>query len=103
MEGIANDSLTLPEVAELLRVTPAAVRNWVADGRLPSQRMPNGRRIVQREDLDRMLEENPRLGKAKPRRGPPPTAPPREDWTEAPEEASFDLASSAAPHGGRAS
>src|SRR5580700_524986 len=91
---IGEQALTLPEIADMLQVTQAAVRNWVREGRLVSERMPNGRRIVQRSDLERMLDDNPRLGKPKPRGDKPARAPRREDWSEAPEEAALDLASS---------
>jgi len=41
--------------------------------------MPNGRRIVQRSDLERMLDDNPRLGKPKPRGGKLAREPRREE------------------------
>jgi excisionase family DNA binding protein len=44
--------LTVKEAAEILRVTPRTVRNWIRDKRLPVVRA--GRRVlIAREEVDR--------------------------------------------------
>jgi excisionase family DNA binding protein len=46
--------MTVFEVAELLRVNPQTVRNWIDKGSLPAARV--GRRVrIRRSDLDRIL------------------------------------------------
>lgn len=57
--------LTVAEVAELLRLNPQTVRNWIDAGSLPAVRV--GRRVrIKRSDLDRILESG--------YRGTPPPA-----------------------------
>ena len=47
--------LTVAEVAEILRLNPQTVRNWIDAGTLPAIRV--GRRVrIKRVDLDRILE-----------------------------------------------
>jgi excisionase family DNA binding protein len=58
---MAEGFVTVFEVAELLKVNPQTVRNWIVKGTLPAVRV--GRRVrIRRVDLDRMLgtgaEEN---------------------------------------------
>jgi excisionase family DNA binding protein len=48
--------LTVAEVAEILRLNPQTVRNWIDAGTLPAIRI--GRRVrIKRADLDRILED----------------------------------------------
>lgn len=48
------DVLTVPEVAASLRVTPATIRNWIAQGTIVALR--NGRHYrIPRRELDRLL------------------------------------------------
>src|SRR5437016_7906880 len=48
--------LTVAEVAEMLKLNPQTVRNWIDQGSLPALRV--GRRVrIKRSDLERMLEE----------------------------------------------
>ena len=48
--------LTVQEIAELLKVNPQTVRNWIDTGRLPAIRI--GRRVrVRQADLDRILAQ----------------------------------------------
>jgi excisionase family DNA binding protein len=47
--------LTVAEVAEILRLNPQTVRNWIDAGSLPAIHV--GRRVrIKRADLDRILE-----------------------------------------------
>lgn len=52
------DFYTVNQVAELLGVSPAAVRNMIYRGNLPARRW-GGRLIVLREDLERFLRSLP--------------------------------------------
>ncbi len=54
--------------------------------------------LVLRSDLDRLLQEEPSLGRPKTRTVVEPTK--RSDWSDAPEQATFDLASSVELPGG---
>lgn len=96
---IEHDLLTLPQIAEMLRLNPSTVRGWVNRGQLPAQKVDGKKWLVYRQDLEALLAAQPRLGK--PHRSPgtpaseqdPRVAP--EDWSEAPNRAVRDLASSA--------
>jgi excisionase family DNA binding protein len=47
--------LTVAEVAEMLKLNPQTVRNWIDQGSLPALRV--GRRVrIRRSDLNRLLE-----------------------------------------------
>ena len=48
--------LTVAEVAAELRVNPATVRLWVSGGKLKAKRAGQRKLLVQRSELDRMLE-----------------------------------------------
>ena len=48
--------LTVAEVAAELRVTPATVRFWISRGKLKARRAGQRKLLVQRSELDRMLE-----------------------------------------------
>lgn len=48
--------LTLAEIAEELRVSPATVRLWVSRGKLKAKRAGQRKLLVQRSELNRMLE-----------------------------------------------
>lgn len=55
--GPAEDPwLTLAEIAQELRVTPATVRLWVSRGKLKAKRAGQRKLLVQRSELNRMLE-----------------------------------------------
>jgi excisionase family DNA binding protein len=48
--------LTVADVAELLKLNPQTVRNWIDQGSLPALRI--GRRVrIRRSDLERVLEQ----------------------------------------------
>jgi len=54
--GFEESFLTVAEVAEMLKLNPQTVRNWIDQGSLPALRV--GRRVrIKRSDLERMLEE----------------------------------------------
>jgi excisionase family DNA binding protein len=63
---MAEDLLTVPEVAELLKLKEGTIRTWLRDGKLPGfilgSRQAGWR--VRRSDIDRFIEET-RQGKAK--------------------------------------
>lgn len=48
--------LTLAEIAQELRVNPATVRLWVSRGKLKAKRAGQRKLLVQRSELNRMLE-----------------------------------------------
>jgi excisionase family DNA binding protein len=77
--------LTLAEIADELRLSPATIRSWVAKGLLEATRAGRRKWLVRRSDLDRMLareEEVHRqraalnLGELLPRREPVDTVSP---------------------------
>jgi excisionase family DNA binding protein len=93
---IDDQLLTLPEIAETLGMNPSTVRLWVREGRLQAEKM--GRKwMVRRVDLERMLAEQPQVGHP---RGAASASRTPEEWSEQPERAMLDLASSALPLGG---
>lgn len=53
--NVAGEYLTTDEVAELLRVSPGAVRFWIREGRIPAHKIGNAYRI-NKADLDAWLE-----------------------------------------------
>jgi excisionase family DNA binding protein len=67
--------LTLAEIAEELRVSPATVRNWIARGKLEATRAGQRKLLVQRSELDRMLDESPPTGSGRSQPGEPPHVP----------------------------
>src|SRR5947199_6020560 len=52
-----NDAfLTVAEVADMLKLNPQTVRNWIDQGSLPALRV--GRRVrIKRSDFERVLEQ----------------------------------------------
>jgi excisionase family DNA binding protein len=53
--------LLIAEAARALRVSEWTVRRWVRDGRLRTIR-PGHRRLVAREDVERLVAMPPRVG-----------------------------------------
>jgi excisionase family DNA binding protein len=50
-----DEFLTVADVAELLRLNPQTVRNWIDQGSLPALRI--GRRVrIRREDFQALLD-----------------------------------------------
>ena len=47
--------LTVAEIADELRLTPATIRTWIADGTLQAKRAGKRKWLVRRSELDRML------------------------------------------------
>ena len=47
--------LTLAEIAEELRMSPATIRSWVSNGTLRAMRPGKRKLLVRRSELDRML------------------------------------------------
>jgi len=94
---MADDQLlTLPEIAQTLGMNPSTVRLWVREGRLPAEKV--GRKwMVRRADLEQMLADQPQVGHP---RGAASAGKTPEDWSEQPERAMMDLASSAQLLGG---
>jgi excisionase family DNA binding protein len=90
-----DDELTLPEIAQQLGLNLSTPRAWVTRGRLPAHRDDTDPRrwLVYRRDLDAMLS-SARADAGRPRgRGAVETTT-REDWGDAPEQATLNLASS---------
>jgi excisionase family DNA binding protein len=88
-----DEVLTLPEIATLLGINPSTPRGWVNDGRLPAHKNESDRKwLIYRRDLDTLLKEQPLLGRPRIRTAVQKTT--REDWSDVPEQATLDLASS---------
>lgn len=87
---VDDELLTLPQIAQMLHVNPSTVRLWVTEQRLPAHKAGGRKWFVRRGDLERMLEEQPHIGY--PKRADARDAP--KDWSEVPEQAALDLASS---------
>jgi excisionase family DNA binding protein len=49
--------LTVPELAERLRVTPTCVYRWLADSRLPAVRFSKRCVRFRESDVEKMLEQ----------------------------------------------
>jgi excisionase family DNA binding protein len=86
-EDISVDDpwLTLAEIADELRLSPATIRSWVAKGLLEATRAGRRKWLVRRSDLDRMLAREDEVrrqraalqpGELLPRRGPVDTVSP---------------------------
>jgi excisionase family DNA binding protein len=56
---IPPEFYTTTEVASVLRVDPATVRNWVRAGRLPATATPGGRHLVPRAAVEAALTPAP--------------------------------------------
>lgn len=50
--------MTIAEIAEELRLSPATVRSWVSQGRLPATRAGRRKWLIRRSDIDRMTSQN---------------------------------------------
>ena len=87
---VDDELLTLPQIAQMLHLNPSTIRLWVAEQRLPAHKAGGRKWLVRRGDLERMLEEQPRIGH--PTRADARQTP--KDWSEVPEQAALDLASS---------
>lgn len=58
-----DEFLTVAEVAEVLKLNPQTIRNWIDQGSLPALRV--GRRVrIKRSDFMRILEEGYGGGRA---------------------------------------
>ena len=72
---LEDSFLTVAEVAEVLKLNPQTVRNWIDQGSLPALRV--GRRVrIKRSDFERLLEDSYGGGSAAAR----PQAPSAEDF-----------------------
>jgi hypothetical protein len=62
---VPKDALTIPQIAQQLRVNQATVRLWINQGRLKASRAspkPQARFWVKPEDLQAMLDQRERGG-----------------------------------------
>ena len=51
-----GDYLTINETAELLRVTPQTIRNWLRDGVFPGHRLnPKGQILIKLSNIERAI------------------------------------------------
>lgn len=55
-DSVEDPGWTLTEIAKELRVNPATVRLWVSRGKLKAKRAGQRKLLVQRSELNRMLE-----------------------------------------------
>ena len=53
--GSDDPWLTVAEIADELRLTPATIRTWIADGTLQAKRAGKRKWLVRRSELDLML------------------------------------------------
>jgi excisionase family DNA binding protein len=68
-----DEFLTVADVAEMLKLNPQTVRNWIDQGTLPALRV--GRRVrIKRSDLERLLAEGYTAGPASTGEDPGPSA-----------------------------
>ena len=99
-----EDELTVGEIAEMLGLNISTPRSWVSSGRLPAHKdeADSRRWMVYRRDLDAFLESAPRADIGRPKGRVAIERTTREDWSDAPEQATLDLATSLElPRGGR--
>ncbi len=59
-----DEFLTVAEVAEILRVNPQTIRNWIDAGALPAVRVGQRRVRIRGEDLQTLLDRGQRSGRA---------------------------------------
>ncbi len=72
---LEDSFLTVAEVAEVLKLNPQTVRNWIDQGSLPALRV--GRRVrIRRSDFERILAESYSGGSM----GKTPAGPSAEDF-----------------------
>jgi excisionase family DNA binding protein len=84
-----DDLLTLPEIADMTGMADPTVRVWVKQGRLPATKV--GRQwMVRRADLEKMLADDPRIGRPRSRRVDAPDPEPEFDPDE--RRPAFDIA-----------
>ena len=53
---MADEFLTIREVAQLLKLSEATIRKWCREGRLPALKLGKAYRI-RRSDIDRLFEQ----------------------------------------------
>ena len=70
-EPLDDPWLTVAEISEELRCSPATVRSWISRGALPATRPGQRKLLVRRSDLDRMLSHHADPDSA----APPPAVP----------------------------
>ena len=51
-----SDHLTVSEFAKEVRVTPRSVHNWRIEGRILAVKLPNGRYLIPKSELTRIME-----------------------------------------------
>lgn len=84
-----GDLLTLPEIADMTGMASPTVRVWVKQGRLPATKV--GRQwMVRRGDLEKMLADDPRIGR--PRTPRVDAAPPETELEPDERRPAFDIA-----------
>ena len=72
---LEDSFLTVAEVAEVLKLNPQTVRNWIDQGLLPALRV--GRRVrIKRSDFERILAESQIASPS----AAPPSGPSAEDF-----------------------
>jgi excisionase family DNA binding protein len=63
LEALSEDenmstALTTNEAAQLLKLQPATIRRWVAEGQLAAKRLPNGQLRIPRDEVARVLQSD---------------------------------------------
>lgn len=91
-----DDELSIPAIAAMLGLNDSSPRAWVTSKRLPAHRDEHDRRrwLVYRRDLDAFLKSAPRSDIGRPKGRGAIESTDREDWSDAPEQATLDLTSS---------
>jgi hypothetical protein len=98
-----DEELGLPTIAEMRGLNVSTPRLWVTSGRLPAHKDPldSRRWLVYRRDLDAFLENASRSDTGRPKsRAATVETTSRNDWSDAPEEATLDLTTSVELPGG---
>ncbi|MGO9971917.1 MAG: helix-turn-helix domain-containing protein [Solirubrobacteraceae bacterium] len=70
LDPVEDPWLTLAEIAEELRLSPATIRSWIAKGTLQAMRAGQRKFLVRRSELDRMLRGEDYEDAAPPPPGP---------------------------------
>lgn len=57
--GQLPELMTVPEVAEALKVTDESIHRWARDGKLPYVLLPSGIKRFRRDDIEAIIKGQP--------------------------------------------
>jgi len=64
-----GELLTVKDLAQILRLHPATVYGLISSGSVQASRLPGGSLRIDAKELEKLLGQNTRRARAKPRRG----------------------------------